>query len=234
MTLWSLLLQFFNAWQEQINVIRCDESFNWSRLNNLAATKARSELLLLLNNDIEAIESGWIEAMAAQALRPAIGAVGAVLLYPDGAIQHAGVVVGMRGSTDHAYRNLPVNHDVHRGRSRLLTNWGAVTGASLMIRKELLERVGGFDEGFPVEFNDMDLCLRLSQLGYRCVIPEKAVLKHHECQSRDPQDSQTARQALGRFQARWAGSLASTQPWWPEQCERTYTDGRPIGLESVG
>jgi GT2 family glycosyltransferase len=224
-------------WQQQlghrIQVLRCDEPFNWSRLNNLAAAQANGELLLLLNNDIEATQPGWFEAMAAQALRPAVGTVGAVLLYPDGTIQHGGVVVGMHSGADHAYRDLEPGHNVHRGRSRLLTGWGAVTGACLMLRRELLERVGGFDEGLPVEFNDVDLCLRLTQLGYRCVIPPEAVLVHHESQSRDAVESRTALQALLRVQRRWPGRFGSATPWWPGQSERNCADGRPLGLEGL-
>jgi GT2 family glycosyltransferase len=220
-------------WSQRIRVLSCDEPFNWSRLNNLAAAQAKGDLLLLLNNDIEATQSGWIEAMAAQALRPAVGAVGALLLYPDGTIQHGGVVVGMPSGADHAYRDLQPDHDVHRGRSRLLTGWGAVTGACLMLRKELLERVGGLDEGLPVEFNDVDLCLRLSQLGYRCMIPPEAVLVHHESQSRDAKESRTALQALLRVQGRWPGRFSSAAPWWPAQSERNCADGRPLGLEGL-
>jgi len=224
-------------WQQQLGkrfrVLRDDGPFNWSRLNNQAAAAAKGELLLLLNNDIEARQPGWLEAMAAQALRPHVGAVGAVLLYPDGSIQHGGVVVGMHSGADHAYRNLELEHGVHRGRSRLLTGWGAVTGACLMLRRELLERLGGLDEGLPVEFNDVDLCLRLGQLGYRQMIPPEAVLVHHESQSRDAQESATAQEALKRVQQRWGLRLAHAGPWWPAQSERNCGDGRPVGLEGL-
>jgi GT2 family glycosyltransferase len=220
-------------WQPRIQVLRCNEPFNWSRLNNLAAAQAKGELLLLLNNDIEATQPGWLEAMAAQALRPQVGCVGAVLLYPDGTIQHGGVVVGLHNSADHAYRDLETDHGVHRGRSRLLTGWGAVTGACLMVRRVLLAEVGGLDEGLPVEFNDVDLCLRLGQLGYRHVIPPEAVLLHHESQSRDAEDSSTSHQALLRVQGRWAGRLAHVAPWWPAQCEASCADGRPRGFEAL-
>ena len=115
-------------WRAYIQVMVSDEAFNWSRLNNLAAARARSDLLLLLNNDIEALTPGWLESMASQAFRPVVGAVGALLLYPDGTIQHGGVVVGMHNNADHAYRYLQPDHSVHRGRSQLLTAWGAVTG----------------------------------------------------------------------------------------------------------
>jgi GT2 family glycosyltransferase len=220
-------------WQPRIQVLRCNEPFNWSRLNNLAAAQATGELLLLLNNDIEATQPGWLEAMAAQALRPQVGCVGALLLYPDGTIQHGGVVVGMNSGADHAYRDLEPDHGVHRGRSRLLTGWGAVTGACLMTRRALLAEVGGLDEGLPVEFNDVDLCLRLGQLGYRHVVPPEAVLLHHESQSRDAEESPTALQALLRVQRRWHGRFSSAAPWWPAQSERNCADGRPIGLEDL-
>jgi GT2 family glycosyltransferase len=220
-------------WQPRIQVLCCNEPFNWSRLNNLAAAQATGELLLLLNNDIEATQPGWLEAMAAQALRPQVGCVGAVLLYPDGTIQHGGVVVGLHSGADHAYRDLEPDHGVHRGRSRLLTGWGAVTGACLMVRRVLLAEVGGLDEGLPVEFNDVDLCVRLGQLGYRHVVPPEAVLVHHESQSRDAEESTTALQALLRVQRRWHGRFSSAAPWWPAQSERNCADGRPIGLKDL-
>jgi len=227
----TVLLQH---WRERLgnafNVLRLDVPFNWSLLNNRAGARARGELLLLLNNDIEARQPGWLEAMAAQALRPRVGCVGALLLYPDGTIQHGGVVVAMHGGADHAYRGLQPDHGVHRGRSRLLTGWGAVTGACLMLRRELLVAAGGFDEGLPVEFNDVDLCLRLGQLGYRHVIPPEAVLIHHESQSRDAHNSGTATAALWRLQQRWPGQLHEAGPWWPAQVERDRADGRPLGL----
>ena len=219
-----------NLWQKRIQVLRNNEPFNWSRLNNQAAAIAKSELLLLLNNDIEAINKGWFEAMAAQAMRPKVGAVGALLLYPDGTIQHGGCVVGLNHAVDHAYRNLRPNHAVHRGRSRLLTGWGAVTGACLMVRKELLVRLGGLDEGLPVEFNDVDLCLRLVQLGYRCVLPPEAVLIHHECQSRNPKYSQIVLPAFNRVRQRWYGQFEGSVVYWPPQTEGNIDDGRPLGL----
>ena len=115
-------------WQACIKVLRSDEVFNWSKLNNLAASRACGDLLLFLNNDIEALRPGWLEEMASQALRPAVGAVGALLLYSDGRIQHGGVVVGMHNASDHAYRDLQPDHLVHRGRSQLLTTWGCDRG----------------------------------------------------------------------------------------------------------
>ena len=119
--------------------LRQEEAFNWSQLSNRGAEGATTTLLLFLNNDVEADRPGWCEAMASQALRPAVGCVGANLRYPDGTLQHGGVVVGMHGGADHAYRGLRPSHGVHRGRSRCLSGWGAVTGACLMVRRELFE-----------------------------------------------------------------------------------------------
>lgn len=226
--------QLLQHWKQRLgglwSTIRVDEPFNWSRLNNIAASQAKGDLLLCLNNDIEARQPGWLLAMVTQALRPVVGCVGSNLLYPDGTLQHAGVVLGFRGGAEHAYRQLPLDHGIHRGRSQLLTGWGAVTGACLMLRRELLLNVGGFDEALPVEFNDVDLCLRLGSLGYRHVIPPEAVLIHHESQSRDAQGSATAHTALRRVQGRWAGRLRSGSPWWPAQAELHCVDGRPLGL----
>lgn len=225
--------ELLKLWRQRIHVLRNDDSFNWSRLNNQAVAIAKGELLLLLNNDIEASGEGWFEAMAAQAMRPRVGAVGALLLYPDGTIQHGGVVVGLSHAVGHAYRNLHLNHAVHRGRSRLLTGWGAVTGACLMVRKELLVRLGGLDEGLPVEFNDVDLCLRLIQLGYHCVMPPEAVLMHYECQSRNPKNCQTALPGLNRVRQRWHGQFEHKDSWWPAQSEIRFEDGRPVGLGEI-
>ena len=227
--------ELFSRWRlklaERFAVLPDPRRFNWSALNNSAAASSDAELLLFLNNDIEALESGWLEAMAAQALRADVGCAGAVLLYPDHTIQHAGVVVGMHGGADHAYAGLPYPCAVHRGRPQLLTTWGAVTGACLMVRRSLFEQVGGFDEAFPVEFNDIDFCLRLQQLGYRHVVVPEAVLLHYESQSRDAKGSQTAADALKRLQNHWNPRLSHTAPWWPPSCALHHADGRPVNLE---
>ena len=228
-------LSLIQNWHQQIPTsfrsLSVDEPFNWSMLNNLGASNTEAELLLLLNNDIEAMQQGWLEAMAAQASRPKIGCVGALLVYPDNTIQHAGIVVGMNKNTEHAYRNLPRKHKIHHGRSNLLSGWEAVTGACMMMRRSLLELVGGFDEGLPVEFNDVDLCLRLGELGYRHVIPPEAVLIHHESQSRTPNESKTIQAALKRMKQRWPMNFASTGRWWPDESDPNHPDGRLISKQ---
>jgi GT2 family glycosyltransferase len=228
------LAALLHRWRQHLGsrfqVIRDDSAFNWSLLNNRAAQASQADLLLFLNNDIEAGGRGWLEAMAAQAIRPVIGCVGAVLTYPDGTLQHAGVVIGLHGGADHAYRSLPVNHAVHRGRSAYLSDWGAVTGACLMVKRSLFQSAGGFDPALPVEFNDVDFCLRLGQLGYRHVVDPRAQLVHHESQSRDALGSRTASAALERMASRWQGRMATTAPWWPAACSQADPDGRALEL----
>ena len=231
------LAELLVAWRERLGVrmrwLSDSRPFNWSVLNNQAAQLSSAELLLFLNNDVEAARPGWLTAMAAQAMRPVVGCVGAVLLYPDGAIQHAGVVVAMAGGAEHAYRHQNPSHAIHRGRSAFLSDWGAVTGACMMIKRELFERSGGFDPALPVEFNDIDFCLRLGTLGFRHVVTPEAVLIHRECESRNPEESPTAAAAHALMRRRWGQRLQHPSPWWPEAASSLCCDGRPQGLEQL-
>ena len=166
-------------------VLRCPGPFNFSALNNAAAAVARGELLLLLNNDIEAQEPGWLATMAGQALREEIGCVGAQLLYPDGSLQHAGVILGIGGVAGHSHKYQSASEPGHQLRVQLSQNLSAVTGAVLMIRRGLFQKLGGLDaEQLHVSYNDLDLCLRAMAAGYRNVYCAEAVLVHHESRSR--------------------------------------------------
>lgn len=171
-------------------VLRAPGPFNFSRLNNLAVSQSDGELVGLLNNDIEIIDGGWLREMVSQACRPEVGAVGARLLYPDGRIQHAGVILGLAGAAGHVLRYWEPNMadpfgPPSIGRSRLAQNLSAVTAACLVVRKALYLEVGGLDEDeFPVAYNDVDFCLKLQGLGYRNVYTPFATLIHHESASR--------------------------------------------------
>ena len=231
--LFLVLAEWRRKLGNRLSVIRDNSPFNWSHLNNIAAKKSDAELLLFLNNDTEAISPGWLDKMSAQAIRPAIGCVGAKLLYPDGTFQHTGLGIGIGHGSEHVYRSLSENHDVHRGRAGLLSDWGGVTGAALMIKRSLFERFGGFDPQLPVEFNDVDLCLRLGQHGFRHVIDPDVVLLHRECQSRDPAASNTFMPAKQLMHSRWSNRLRCTAPWWPQACSELYADGRPRELDVV-
>jgi GT2 family glycosyltransferase len=178
------VLQQWSTREKRLRVLPMDVPFNYSRLNNVAAATATGEVLLLLNNDTQIVTPDWIEAMLEQALRPAIGAVGANLLYPDGSVQHAGVVVGIGGVAGHSHRAFAPGSAGYFEALRTTTNYSAVTAACLMVRKSLYDEVGGLDESLTVAFNDVDFCLRLRRAGYRNVWLPHVVLVHGESLSR--------------------------------------------------
>lgn len=217
-----------------------DGPFNWSLLNNRAARQARGELLLFLNNDVRLgsnppCQGHWLESLAAQALRPVVATAGAMLLTPDGNVQHAGVLPGMgRDGCAHPYRDLPPGHGVHRGRSSFLTAWPALTGACLMVRRLLFLEAGGFDAALPVEGNDVDFGLRLGACGFRHVLSPDAVLVHAEGSSRSSRgDDRPARNAgLSLLRQRWPKQMAEPGPYWPAACSPHHPDGRPRELAS--
>jgi O-antigen biosynthesis protein len=169
----------------EVRILHSPGAFNFSALNNLAAREARGKLLGLVNNDIEIIEKDWLGEMVGLAERPEVGCVGAKLLYPDGRLQHAGVITGLGGVADHANRFLPRNAPGYMNRMYFTHDVGAVTAACLVIRKSVYFEVGGFDEReLKVAFNDVDFCLKVRRAGYRNVWSPFAELFHHESASR--------------------------------------------------
>jgi GT2 family glycosyltransferase len=170
---------------DRVQVLHCPGPFNYSALNNRAVRESNGELILLLNNDIDVIDPGWLREMVSHALRPGVGAVGAKLLYPNGTIQHGGVTVGMGGVAGHQYLHKPRDHAGYFGQLAIARNVTAVTGACLLLRRQAFLEVGGLDEvSLPVAFNDIDLCLKLVQRGYRNVWTPHAELYHYESASR--------------------------------------------------
>jgi GT2 family glycosyltransferase/uncharacterized coiled-coil protein SlyX len=165
-------------------VVRDARPFNWSALNNGAVRGAKGEYLLFMNNDMEVIGAEWMEMMLEHAQRPEVGAVGARLLYPDGSVQHAGVVLGIGGAANHAFRRLPREDPGYFGLAQVVRNVSAVTGACMMVRREVFDQMGGFDERLPVAFNDIDFCLKLRKAGYLIVYTPFAELYHHESATR--------------------------------------------------
>ncbi len=169
-------------------VLTYQGAFNYSAINNYAvrATGAGYDYFLFLNNDIEATQQGWLHAMLDLAMRADVGAVGATLLYPDGAIQHSGVVIGLHGAAEHAFKTLPfTGHDPGYGASLHATrDYSAVTAACMLVPAEVFHAVGGYDERLVIGFNDTDLCLRIGALGWRILNCADAVLVHYESASR--------------------------------------------------
>ena len=199
-----------------MRVLRIVGEFNFSRLNNRAAAECRGDLLALLNNDLEARQTDWLGEMSAQALQPGIGAVGALLLFPDDTVQHAGVVLGIRGVAGHSHKGLRGDARGYIGRLTLASEFSAVTAACLVVRKSTYLQAGGLDEeNLPVAFNDVDFCLRLRELGYRNVFTPYAVFYHHESASRGYEDTPEKIRRFEReaqyIQDRW-GSLLANDP----------------------
>jgi glycosyltransferase involved in cell wall biosynthesis/GT2 family glycosyltransferase len=195
-----------------IRVLSDERPFNYSRLNNGAAAIAAGEFLLFLNNDTEAEDPNWLTEMVSQAAQPNIGAVGARLWFPNGTLQHGGVVLGLGGVAGHAFPNIPRGHPGYFNRAMLQQNISAVTGACLMVRKSVFDELGGFDEvNLGVTFNDIDFCLRLIERGYHNVWTPFANLIHHESASRGhqrtPDEQAEFMQAAAFMQRRWGAQL---------------------------
>lgn len=164
---------------EQIRVLSAPGSFNLSRFNNLAVAQARGEFVLLLNNDTAVLQADWLAQMVRHGLREDVGVVGARLLYPDGTLQHAGVVMGMGGPADHPLMGLDKHAPGYLFRAQVAQNLSAVAGACLLVRKSVYEAVGGMDEAnFGVSYSSIDFCLRVGQTGLRIVWAPLATLLH--------------------------------------------------------
>lgn len=204
-------LDLFDDYQKQypdiVKVVRIDIPFNYARINNLAVKESSGEILLFLNNDTEVIECQWIERMLGYAQRKGIGAVGAKLYYPDDTIQHAGVVLGMGGAAGHIHYNFPKDSNGYFGKLVSATNYLAVTGACLMIKRADFEAVGGFSEEFTVAYNDVDLCIKLYERGLYNVWVAEAELYHFESKSRGYEDNPEKRERFAKeikmLQDRW-------------------------------
>ena len=202
------------AQHEHIRVLSYDKPFNYSAINNFGVAHAQGAIIGLINNDIEVIQSGWLTELVSHAVRPEIGCVGAKLYFDDGSIQHAGVILGIGGVAGHAHKYFARDAHGYFSRLQLVQNLSAVTGACLLVRKEVFEQVGGLEEEhLTVAFNDIDLCLKVREAGYRNLWTPHAELYHHESKSRGRDD---APEKQARFQrevawmkARWGVQLNS-------------------------
>lgn len=219
-------LQYFAglSGMPQIRLLRFRGAFNWSAINNSAAREASGDVLIFLNNDTIVLTKDWCVELAANAVRPDVGAVGARLLYPDGTIQHAGVVLGVEGVAGHESVGEAPEAGGYFGRSQLLRSAAAVTGACLATRRTLFEELGGFDElDFKIAFNDVDYCMKVRKAGYRVVYNPFAVLYHLESKSRGRELSED-QQARHRgeallLRARW-GDSEIVDPYYNLHFER--------------
>lgn len=187
---------------KEFEVIECDEAFNWSRLNNIGACHSKADYLLFLNDDIEITDPRWLHELLRHAMRPGVGTVGGLLLYPNGAIQHAGVfIVNFGGGCAHLFHKMMPDEKIYRRLDRTVREVTASTGACLMLSRQKFEAMAGFDEELAVVGNDIDLCLRLSALGYRNIWTPQCCLIHHESISRKASLPKADEKAMWK---RWA------------------------------
>ena len=195
-----------------------NEGFNFSKINNFGVKETAGEYLLFLNNDIEAIRDDWLERMLGFCQREDVGIVGAQLLYPDGIIQHAGVIIGFGEIAGHAFVGLHPDECKAFGRAMLTQDYSAVTAACMLTKRSIFDKVGGFDEEFTVAFNDIDFCLRVRALGKKVVYNSFAALTHYESKSRGAEDTPEKKQRFAdeirMFQERWADILRNGDPYY--------------------
>lgn len=203
---------------DRIQVVTWTGEFNFSAINNFGAQYANGDYILLLNNDIEVITPDWLEQMLMFAQRKDVGAVGAMLYYPDDTVQHAGVILGIGGVAGHSHKNFPRNHPGYIFRLTIAQNYSCVTAACILMSRKVWDEVHGLDEAFKVAFNDVDLCMRIRQAGYLIVWTPYAELYHFESKSRGLEDTPEKQLRfdgeVNRFQSRWAAELDAGDPYY--------------------
>ena len=216
------LLNYYDSLKNypQLHICSLDIEFNYSKLNNFGVQHATGEYYILLNNDTEIITPEWIEEMLMFCQRKDVGAVGAMLYYPDNTIQHAGIILGLGADrvAGHAFHRWGRDAIGYMGRLCYAQNMSAVTAACMMVKAAAYQQLGGLDESFEVAYNDVDFCMRLRKAGYLIVWTPYAELYHYESKSRGYEDTPEKRKRfegeVKRFQARWSKELAAGDPYY--------------------
>ncbi|MBQ1963530.1 MAG: glycosyltransferase family 2 protein [Clostridia bacterium] len=203
---------------ERVRLLSWKGGFHYSAINNFAVEEAKGEYVILLNNDVEILTPDWIEEMLMFGQREDVGAVGALLYYPNRTVQHAGVILGIGGVAGHAHKHLREGNMGYFYRLSVVQNLSAVTGACMLLRASLYRSLGGMSMEFPVAFNDVDLCMRIRKAGYRIVFTPFAKGYHHESLSRGKEDTpeKQARflQEINRFREKWGKELERGDPYY--------------------
>lgn len=198
----------------RIRVVRHAEPLNFSASCNAGVEAANGEIVGLLASGAEVISPNWLSEMVGIALQPGVGAVGAKLLYPNGAVQHAGMVLGLLGVAGHVHRNIPRTSFGYCGRASLISAFSAVTAACLIVRKSIFREVAGFNEQeLGTAFGDVDFCIRLREAGYRNVWTPYAELYCHESPARSDECDPVNGAAVQYMQDRW-GALLQADPFY--------------------
>jgi GT2 family glycosyltransferase len=222
----TILDYLHNHPDPRLRVRRDVRPFNYSALNNAAVEEAGGELILLLNDDTQVSTPTWLDEMVGHISRPGVGAVGAKLYYDDGTIQHAGVLLGIGGVAGHAYRFWAHDSAGYMGRLLLAQTLSAVTGACMLVRRELWQELGGLEEEhLAVAFNDVDFCLRIREAGWRVVWTPYAELIHHESVTRGPETLRIKEfVAETRFMQRRWGVALERDPAYNPNLTLVYED----------
>ncbi len=228
-------LEFFEKIQKEdlrVRVLRYDQPFNYSAINNFGALHTRGEVIGLVNNDIEVISPEWLTEMLSQALRPDIGCVGAKLYYSNDTLQHGGVICAIGGVAGHSHKYFPRESSGYFSRLLLPQNLSAVTAACLLVRRTVYEQVGGLDEeNLAIAFNDVDFCLKVREAGYRNLWTPYAELYHYESISRGTEDTSDKqnrfRGEVEFIQTKWGATLKSDPYYSPNltQAREDFTIG---------
>ena len=205
-------------------VVDIPDAFNWSRFNNRAAEVATGDFLLFLNDDVEVMDRDWLDALLDHVQRPEVGIVGARLLYPGGKVQHAGMFLATSGKARHAFRFASDDEPGYFGLALTQRNVIAVTGACLLVRRDVFDSIGRFDEAHDVVNNDLDFCLRVHQAGLLTVYTPYARLIHHELASRD-QVAETF--DTSHFEKTWKSLFTAGDPYFSPLLSRHADDYRP-------
>lgn len=203
----------------RVKVLSDSRPFNFSALNNAAVSVARGEFVCLLNNDIEIVTEDWLEELLSFAQKDDVGCVGARLWYPDGTLQHGGVLVGFHGVAGHLHKHLPKGELGYCSRAVIHQSLSAVTAACLLVRKAIYQEAGGLDEAFAVAFNDVDFCLKVRDAGYRNVWTPYAEMIHHESASRgqntSPEKRRREQNEIDLMKERWGEELMKDPAYSP-------------------
>lgn len=220
----NLKIQYDNVYYE-----RYDAPFNFAEINNWAVKQVDGEYILFLNNDIIATKPGWLENMISELLREQVGAVGSKLLYTNNLIQHAGVLLKVRGTAEHGHKLFPADHSGYFKRLNVVQEVSAVTGACLLTRRKIFQQLEGFDaENFPVAGNDIDYCLKLRQRNYLIVYTPYSQLYHLESVSRGTDTSTEERKRAAAevraFWKKWNSVLESRDPYYHTSLSLMSTD----------
>lgn len=204
--------------RDNIKIICWENGFNYSAINNFGEKHAEGSYLLLLNNDIEVITPSWIEEMLMYAQMEEVGAVGAKLFFPDDTIQHAGVILGIRGLAGHGHRGFDRDADGYMNRLKIVQDYSIVTAACLMIDRKKFMQIKGFDEELAVDYNDVDLCMKLIRQGYYNVFTPYTQMYHYESKSRG---ANVTKEKLARvekefyhFNIRWNRQIKGGDPYY--------------------